>query len=925
MNLKNWFFTLLYFTTSICFGQHIHKIKAVYDEKSHTIKIDQTTQFISNIPLDSIVLNDWNNAYSNKKSPLGYRFSDEFVRSFHLAKDSDLGRTSLNYIKINDVDITSSIKRNFDLISFKNNFGTNFIINLQYTLTLPDSKFSGYGYDKKGNVILKDWLIIPSKIENGKMIYFHNENLFDAALDLSSFDIDFVIESKNPTFLISNLNTTNLNEKDFKLTGNGVKNVEVQLTNDEQFETIKTKTRNIQTNLQDKKLQDFQKEISIHKIVEFVDTNLLIQNNNPILISQYDYQKSPFYGLNQLPSFISPFDNQLIYELKFLKTYLSKITYESFSHNPRNETWITDGYQTYLIMEYIKTYYPNLKMMGYLSNFKLLSYYNLFQRDFNDQFEIVYLLMARKNLDQPVGNSKDTFIKFNEQISGRYKSGLNFKYIADYLGKDFFNSAIQNYSLASQKFTTNQSDFFKLFTQNAPKPMDWFPELIHSNTWIDYKIKDAKKDKENVYLKIKNKTGALAPISFYQIKKDTLSQKTWLPAFKKDTILKLPKNNEKYVLNYFGEVPEIYRNNNWYNSNFGLNRPLKLTFFRDIEDPNANQLYFLPEFSYNYYDGISPAISLNNKSVFVKPLTFDIAPTLSWNTKTLIGNASFTYNQIIRNKSLYNIRYNIFGHTYHYAPNARYYKISPSVIFNFRDLNLRKNSGQNIIARYVILDREKSSYLNPQDENYSVFNLKYNNSEHEFTRLYKYGLDLQTANKFGKISADIHYRKLFSDNRHFTVRGYAGLFMYKKTQSTFFDFGVDRPTDYLYDYGLLGRSESTGILSQQFILAEGGFKSMFKNRYADQWLLTSNFSYTIWNWIEGYSDLGFMKNHNQNAQFIYDTGIRLNLVQDYFELYFPLYSNNGWEVTQDNYPQKIRFVFTLSPKTLLSLFTRKWF
>lgn len=926
MNLKNWFLTLLYFTTTLCIGQHVHQVKAIYDENSHTLKIDQTTKFKSSIALDSIVLNDWNHAYSNKKSPLGYRFSDEFVRSFHLATQSELGNTNLQSIQINGIDISSSIKRNFDLISFKNTFGDEFTLHLQYTLTLPDAKFSGYGYDKKGNVILKDWLIIPSKIENGKMVYFHNENLFDAALDPSIFTIEFDIVSNSKTFLYTNANLEVLNEDSYIIKGNNIKNVELQLVKNDNFQFVKTKNREIYTNIQDNKLDDYQKELALHKVVDFIDASLLIQNKCPILISNYDYQKSPLYGLNQLPSFISPFKNELIYELKLLKTYLSKICYQNFSHNPRTQTWITDGYQTYLIMEYINTFYPKLKMMGYLSNYKILNYYNLFQRDFNDQFEIVYLLMARKNLDQPIGNSKDSFIKFNEQISGRYKSGINFKYLADYLGKESFNSALQNYSLATQNFTTSESDFFKIISQNQSKPMHWFPDLVHTNTWVDYKISDVKKVADDIEITIKNKTGAVAPISLYQVKNDSLINKTYLPAFIKDTVIKLPNNNNKFVLNYFGEVPEIYRNNNWYNpkSVLGFHRPLKLTFFRDLEDPHTNQLFFLPEFSYNYYDGISPAISLNNKSVFVKPFTFDVAPTLSWNTKSLIGNASFTYNQIIRNKSLYNIRYNIFGHTYHYAPNARYYKISPSVIFNFRDLNLRKNAGQNIMARYVLLDRENSSYLNPQDENYAVFNLKYTNAEHEFTRLYKYGLDLQTANKFGKISGDIHFRKLFSDNRHFTVRGYAGLFMYRKTQSNFFDFGVDKPTDYLYDYGLLGRSEKSGLLSQQFILAEGGFKSKFEQRFANQWLATSNFSYTIWNWIEGYSDFGFMKNKYANTQFIYDTGIRLNLVQDYFELYFPIYSNNGWEVSQPNYNEKIRFVFTISPKTLLSLFTRKW-
>lgn len=41
----------------------------------------------------------------------------------------------------------------------------------------------------------------------------------------------------------------------------------------------------------------------------------------------------------------------------------------------------------------------------------------------------------------------------------------------------------------------------------------------------------------------------------------------------------------------------------------------------------------------------------------------------------------------------------------------------------------------------------------------------------------------------------------------------------------FFSFALDRPTDYLFDFNYLGRSEDTGLVSQQIIIAEGGFKS----------------------------------------------------------------------------------------------------
>jgi hypothetical protein len=95
--------------------------------------------------------------------------------------------------------------------------------------------------------------------------------------------------------------------------------------------------------------------------------------------------------------------------------------------------------------------------------------------------------------------------------------------------------------------------------------------------------------------------------------------------------------------------------------------------------------------------------------------------------------------------------------------------------------------------------------------------------------------------------------------------------------------------------------------------------------YANQWIGTVNGSFNIWRWIEIYGDFGLVKNKNQSAQFVYDNGIRLNLVTDYFELYLPVYSNNGFEINQKNYNEKIRFVITFSPKTLVNLFNRKWF
>lgn len=68
-----------------------------------------------------------------------------------------------------------------------------------------------------------------------------------------------------------------------------------------------------------------------------------------------------------------------------------------------------------------------------------------------------------------------------------------------------------------------------------------------------------------------------------------------------------------------------------------------------------------------------------------------------------------------------------------------------------------------------------------------------------------------------------------------------------------------------------------------------------------------------------------VKNRNTPLAGVYDSGLRLNLLQDYFEVYLPIYSSNGWEVGQGDYDQRVRFILTLDLNTLTGLFTRRWY
>lgn len=908
-----------------------------FDSEKKTLSIFQELTFNnqSNDTLSSIVLNDWNNAYSDKNTPLAKRFSDEFIRNFHLAAEKERGSTTV--ISIADENKSplswNRIENKPDIIEIKLNNKIlpreNRKIVLSYIVKIPSDKFTKYGYNSDGSIYLKNWFLTPSRYEDKDFIKNSNANLDDINNAISSYDLEIKL-SDNYT-LISELDQVEKSNLTYKLTGKNRQDFSIFLEKKPSFNSFKNNDVTVFSNLKDTKLDNIQKALSIDKVVTYVAENIGRYPYGNISVSQADYERNPFYGLNQLPSFISPFEDGFIFELKFLKTYLNNYLKNTLQIDFRKDNWLVDGIQIYTMMKYIDNYYPNMKMMGNVSKIKLLRGYNLVSLDFNEQYSYFYMLMARKNLDQPLGNPKNTLIKFNEKIASKYRAGLSLKYLDSYLEEDIVPKSIKYFYDLNKNNQTSRKDFEDIIFINSNKNIDWyFKTIIDSRAIIDYKFDKLTKTKDSISFSITNKTTANVPIPVYGLKGKEIVFKKWIDEVKKDSIYTFERNNaDKIVINYKNEVPEFNLRNNWQSLRplRISNKPLKFNFMKDLEDPFYNQVLYVPTLKFNLYDGLLPGMRFHNKTILDKPFTFDVNPSYATKTQSLTGSGTVSINQYNRNSRLYQVRYLFSGSLFHYAPDAIYTRYNPTVSLRFRQNNLRDNRKQSLFFRQVIVNREKSNFLveDATAQNYSVFNVKYFNTKTEVTNHFNFSSDVQVSNKFGKLSGEIEYRKLFNNNRQINLRFYAGTFLYRNTTSDFFNFGIDRPTDYLFDYDYLGRSESTGIFSQQYIQAEGGFKSVFNTRYANQWITSINASFNIWNWVEIYGDLGMIKNNYSKEQIIHDSGIRLNLVTDYFELFFPVHSSNGWEISQPNYGQKIRFVVTFSPETLVNLFTRKWF
>lgn len=915
----------------VSFAQNEIKINAKLIENGKKIEVleEISLKNTSNTVLAEIALNDWNHAFSSKKSALASKFSDEYNRSFHLSKKSEKGETQIFDIT-NDLSNPLSFHRNekqVDILIVKLEkplqIGESTTLKIKYQLTIPSIKFTKYGFSED-KILLKNCFLTLSAFNSETQ---SEENSDDLTSEIANYKIN--IQHDN-LFLTSDLDVTNSNTNSSQLTGNSRTNFFIALEKKVSYEEFKNQKINVITNLKTKDVAIYQKVLIIDKITTYVADKIGTSNQERIMVSQEDYDREAFYGLNELPSFISPFNDDFVFELKFLKTYLNNYLAANLKINFRKDHWILEGIQHYFIKKYIDENYPDVKAFGRLSRFGILNRYKIINMDFSEQFIYNYLLMGRKNIDQPVGTDKNTQIKFNEKIAGKFKSGLSLHYLNNYLGNDVLENSIKQFVEVNINKNTDNKDFKNILETNSKQKLDWFfDELIYSRNKIDYKITNAKKTNDSIEITIKNVGDAKVPVSIYGYNKNKLVSKNWIENNTKTFNFSVKNDSiTKFVLNANYEIPELNNNNNSYKlkNRFLGNRKIRFTFFKDIEDAKYNQVFYVPSAEFNLYDGILLGMKFNNKSIINKPFTYDITPNYSTKTRTIAGSAGFSFNDINRHSTHYNTRYGISGTRLHYAPDAFYTKITPSINLSFRNPNFRKNEGEGITIRQVYVNREKSNIVTTKNtENYSVFNLRYGYGNSELIKQFSYGSDLQVSNSFSKVSGQIQYRKLFENNRYINLRAFAGFFIHNDNTNDFFSFGIDRPSDYLFDYALIGRSENRGLFSRQFVNAEGAFKSRFDTRFANQYIFTVNASFNIWNWIELYGDVGTYKNQGFNSKYIYDSGVHLNLVQDYFELFLPVYSSNGFELNDKNYGERIRFIITISPKTLTSLFTRRWF
>ena len=930
---------ILFFVVSLpIWSQHTITIDASLDDSSRTLDVKQHVLFenTTGTSLDTLYFHNWANSFSTKKSPLGVRLEDNYVSAFHFEKDTKRGNTTLKTV-LDDTGNSLEWNRGpeVDLLyvilpkPLRN--GTSVGINFRYTVKVAQDTYTRYGVDKDGNYKLRYWYVSPA-VYDQKWRLYSNKNSNDLYQRATRFNITLHLpqEFQVNTELDIIDSTISKGIKTLTLSGDQRIKATLFLGKTNFFETFIISNLEVQSNLSKSNITSSMRAITLDRMVFFLKQKVGAYPFKKIIVSDEDTKNNPVYGLNQLPRFLSPFPTGFEYDITQFKTLSRTYLENTLLLDPRKDVWLFGALQIYLMIEYVNTYYPKMKVLGSLSDFWIIRWAHIADLEFNDQYSLLYLNMARNNIHQPLSTPKDSLTKFNKKIANNYYAGKGLEYLKDFLGTDVLDTSIKRYYNMYKLKPSTPLDFKHSIETLSSKNIDWFfNNYVQKRSTIDFKIKKTTKRADSIDVTIINKRDNILPVSITGNSKDgALLFKKWSTPIDSIGIVTVPsKGLKRLELNKQGYITEYNRANNIKTFGSVFNRPLQLRLFKDVQDHRFNQIFFMPVFKYNLYDGLTTGLKLYNKTILPKGVHYKLEPQYGFTSKTLIGSASVQYTNQFEQGKLRSIRYGFSGNYFSYDTGLFYKRFTPFMTFAFSNQDIRNNEKQFISLRNVTVSRDANPNNPQQDPNYSIFNASYVYSNPNLINYYRSVVDYQISGKFSKIALTFDYRKLFENNRQLNIRLFGGAFLFNNTKQSddFFSFALDRPTDYLFDYDYYGRSEDSGVFSQQLIEAEGGFKSNLEVDFANSWITTINASTNLWRWILIYGDAGLVHNTNTGTKAVFDSGIRINLVQNYFEVYFPLYSSLGWEAGLDNYDQKIRFKITLSPKTLLGLFTREWY
>ena len=885
----------------------------------------------SEIDLTQIKLLNYVSAYKNRKTNLLKRKLEDRKTELYYANNNQQGKllcltvNNTTYPKIFD---SENIYIEIPTLSQ----GNSATIYLEYTLQLPDAQFTGYG-TAKDYTLLKYFFLVPDSFDKENNI---TKNYLDIE-ETANVDTYYKINIASDALYTSS-NLKEISPKTFEGILN--KDVEIYLSNDQNFKRevlIEGQKHSVEFGYP--LTEDEQKYIEFYLPLQlkFINekTGFL---PNKIFISRKSRAKNDFFGNDDIKFWkfkFQLFNDAEKIDLDYISIISQEIADQIFVTNKNDDHWLTNGLKTYIEIQYLERFYKNYNLLGQLGDYKILGlkplkYTYAAKLKLLERYGLPYQYIMAQNLDQKIDEKLQKLSNFNEFAISKFETGSLLNFIGEKMGKqnieDFFKAYIKN----NKNKILNKKDFLDQLTIKSGYSSEFLESFIEHKQRVNFKLKSFEKEGDQFKITVSKNTTQNIPF-----KLETLNDKNEKTTYWYDTNFKenpytyvVPDlNTQKIIINDNYAFPESnFRDNYLYTKGlFNNTKKIKLKFFTDNPNPEYHEIYMAPKLAWNYYDKFLLGIKFQNKSLFDRPFLYSFLPFYSTGTNTITGSFAASY-KIQPAESFYRSLNLGFSTSYfHYDKNLAYKTLSLSASMSLNK-NPRSQIGRNIVASYSHVDKQLSEKMLLANDysSYNLWNFGFIYSENGIIKdKYLFG-NLQLMEDYQKLSAESYYRWEYAKDKKLSLRFFGGVFINNHTRNNTFDLGISRVSNYAFSYNLLAQSASSGIFAQQFIIAEGGFKS-YINGTANQFVFATNVDAHAWKMFNIYADFGAYKNKYSSSKFIWDSGVKLKVIPDFLEIYFPVQSTLGFEPGFKDYKNRIRYTLNLNLNSVIGYFRRGWF
>lgn len=886
--------------------------------------------------LDTVKLLNWVSAYHRRGTSLVYRKLEDRNTDLHFAKKEELGK--LISLEIKNAGHTIPVSPVADenlLLPLQEALapGEKVILQLHYQIQLPDRKFTGYGTSDT-QVALKYFFIVPDHFDpdnNSPRNYADieesvNFNTFWAV----NFDlpVNYFIESNLQQIQMNSFKGYLDSDPEFLISQNEYPSIKMDI------DGINTEVKfGYNVTAQEKQNLEFYLPLQLRFIkqkIGFVPERLFI--------SEKFRSKEDFFGNNDISFWkfrFRLFTDAEKTDLDYFGIMAKKILDESIITDKQDNHWFKNGLKSYLEIQYLKKFYPQTKLLGTLPETKVfgikpLKLFHASNVKLIERYGLAYQYIMSQNLDQKIDEKYAVLSNFNDMAISNFETGTLFSYSADKMGHENFDATVRNFISKNTDKQLNPRDFLKELAEKD-KRTAYLEDFIQHKNRVNFKLKRFKKEGDSLNVKISKNTLADIPVKLETETKTGAKKEYWIDTSsnaKTQTVAIPAMEVYKITLNDDYIFPEAnYRDNFLYAKGLFSNmRKIKLKLIKDIPNPEFNEIYINPRIRFNNtYDKFLIGFNFKNQSLFDQKFLYSITPTYSTGTGKLVGSGSVAYSFLPAESMIRSLTFGISGSFFHYDYDLAYRKASV-----FSNINFRKNPrstvsrGIGVSYNYFERDLNQEMILKNDYDRYNLWSVGYGYSDSQSIHEKSLSISTQGMEDFNKVTAEGFYRWEFAPKQKLSVRLFAGYFIRNNTRNNTFNYGISRVSDYSFSYNLLGQSATGGILSQQYVLADGGFKSFIPGT-VNKWLTSVNVDTSVWKIFHIYADAGVYQNSNQPTKFIWDSGIKVRVIPDFLEIYFPVQSSLGFEPAFKDYAKRIRYTLILNLSSIINAARRGWY